>query len=76
MEDSRGSTVILALSILIITSIMAGAALRVVSVQSKVAQAHKQMEMLNYNLILYLEASIHLCMVFFVFVNKSAQKER
>jgi hypothetical protein len=47
MEDSRGSTVILALSILIITSIMAGAALRVVSVQSKVAQAHKQMEMLR-----------------------------
>ena len=47
MEDSRGSTVILALSILIIPSIMAGAALRVVSVQSKVAQAHKQMEMLR-----------------------------
>jgi hypothetical protein len=32
--------------------------------------------MLNYNLILYLEASIHLCVVFFVFVNKGALNKR
>ncbi|NLO21556.1 MAG: hypothetical protein GX119_06100 [Syntrophomonadaceae bacterium] len=47
MEGSRGSAVILALSILIVISIMAGAALRVASVQSKVAQAQNQVEILR-----------------------------
>lgn len=46
-EDARGSAVILALSLLIVISIMAGAALRVASVQSKVARAHNQAEVLR-----------------------------
>lgn len=47
MEGSRGSAVMLALSILIIISIMAGTALRVASVQSKVVQAQNQVEILR-----------------------------